>query len=318
MISGRIKISLNESSSLELARLLVIFLIGFATSIVIATPKIFVPFFPFLETINSIPNYQTVISFLIIVSCASILLGWKYRVFSLILGILLLTVISYNRVQFGNNRMLLASGLILIGLTDQKYFLNVQMGIMYFGAALNKILDVHWINGVFMSNFVTLYKGSLLEMLFNEAPNEVYVLLGWSTIIIEFILAIGFICNRRLSLFVFIGLFFHGGMLLLTGGKLSVLFLYLILSLYLFLIRENDFEVTLPYSKVKQRIFRWIIDDKHISKSAQPAERIDAIVVLKAVTLYSQKLHLLVALLYVSYFGNFANNILDKIITWLS
>lgn len=218
------------------------------------------PFLPFLEFLDNIPFF--VFSFAAGVLLLSILLIFlkkgNYQLLSLLSGLIILFMILSSKNLFSNSLTFVACLLVLIGFYRGKTTIfRMQISLLYLGAAINKIFDPDWWSGQFFDFF--------FREIFNVSPYISYVpagdltvaaSFGIATIFIELLLGIIVLIPGLTRLTILLGILFHGGMLLVTSGTLSVRFFYIMSTAYLMISGLNIKAVHISHnSGIIARIF---------------------------------------------------------------
>lgn len=195
------------------------------------------PFLPFLKIIDSVPFF--VFSFAAGVLLISILLVFlrrgNYQLLSLLSGLIILLIIFSSKNLFSNSLTFVACLLVLIGFYRGKTTIfRIQISLLYLGAASNKIFDPDWWNGKYFDYFFRdIFNVSLYASYVPVDDLTVATYLGVATILTECLLGIVVLIPGLTRLTIILGLLFHGGMLLVTSGTLSVRFFYIMSTSYL-------------------------------------------------------------------------------------
>ena len=107
---------------------------------------------------------------------------------------------------------------------------------------MNKLFDIDWWNGTFFETLATSRHPMPLYNVFAPYFDDLALakIMGLSSIVIELLLAILFLFKSMTQKAVIIGLIFHFSMLILTQGKLSLSFLYIMSSAYVILLNPFD------------------------------------------------------------------------------
>ena len=198
------------------------------------------PYLPFIGWLDAIPNIVIRIPLVavIMVSPVFILLQYRPRLFSLLIGCAIVFMVTSSRPLYSTNLLFQGCLFLLIGLyrEDDRPF-RWQLVILYVAAGLNKALLADWWNGRYMVNFAAEFGSDLNFLLKFILENEWLArLLGQATIFTEFILIPALLLRRKtVKLAVIFGGIFHVGMLVLTFGKLSIIYLYFVSAAYLLL-----------------------------------------------------------------------------------
>ena len=260
-----------------------------ATGQVQALPS---PFLPFVAALDGLP-LQPVLQALFLTAATALLLNRAVRTCCLVLGTTLFVALLSSRLYFENNRTFTACVLFLTGLYEPRQrhsLIRLQLVVLYFGAALNKVLDPDWRSGQFFENWVThvlRYPGyarfsGLLP------PLALSALLDWLAIATEAALALGFLVPRLRRSAIVLGVLWHTGLLLLTGRTFGMFF-YALLSAYLAVAPWPRAPLTLLYTPARRvagglrsllqrldfdRSFRWVPRDDAAARG--PGRRANA------------------------------------------
>lgn len=198
----------------------------------------FLPFLPWFDRLGDPQAFQLVLQTVFWCSAAAVMFNVRPRAGALVLGLTLLVSVLSSRLLFSNNRTFIACMLVLTGLqasAHSRWLLQAQVSLLYLGAGLNKLLDPDWLTGRYFEFWTKEVLRSHAYQRLAEAlpPMALSQLLGWFTVAAEFSLAVGLIMPRTRGWAVWGGIVFHTAMLLFTGGKVSVVFYYVMLAAYL-------------------------------------------------------------------------------------
>lgn len=199
------------------------------------------PYLPFIGWLDYVPSivFSVPITMVLIISPLAILLSYRPKLFSLLIGLAILLIVVSSRSLYSTNLLFQGCLFLLIGLYrgDDRPF-RWQLIILYAAAGLNKALLADWWNGLYMTNFAQTFgtdTNFLLQLVLEQ--KWLALLLGWATILTELILLPVFLLRPgSTKQAVLLAGTFHFGMLVLTFGQLSVTYLYLISAAYLFLL----------------------------------------------------------------------------------
>lgn len=189
------------------------------------------PWLPFIPQLDLIPGpvFKHTLQVVFLVSAIAIVFNRRIRLFSLILGSVILIGILSSKVYYGNNRIFCGLMLFLSGLYTEggPNFISWQLGLTYFGAGLNKVLDLDWHSGLFFENWAVnrLHHAWYIAVDSLLPPMWLARFMCWSTIVTEL---------GTVPLVVIPQLFFWGGLaniffqscLLLFMGNTFTLFFY--------------------------------------------------------------------------------------------
>lgn len=249
----------NNPVFLRLGQLLLVFYILAIYQLPVVKLQIFLPFIPYFDHFRVYPFLGNLLYMILVISALFVILNYQSRFFITILGFGIFVMILADRTKFSNSLCFTSFLMILCGLYQEKihWIFRVQIALLYFGAGLNKFLDPDWLNGQYFENFATqifhvpFYKklsGLLPDLLLSK-------ILGWMTIAFELSFAMLFLCRIKLFETIFVAYIFHGIMLFMTSGKLSVLFFYLMGTSFLLLIEYPKNTIEVIYSKEIQFLF---------------------------------------------------------------
>ncbi len=199
---------------------------------------------PFLGFFDLIPHPDTVRLVLklgIACSCFLIFFNQLTKVALLYTGVTCLVIILWSRLNYSNNQVFLALILLLLALHikgNEFWGVRWTIGLLYFGAGLNKLLTESWQNGTVMEFWLqedmkVWWLGPVQALW--DSPT-LFLIIAWTTILLELLLAFLFLSSRFLKAGIAVGILFHGGMLIVTGGVISHLFFYLMTACYLLFI----------------------------------------------------------------------------------
>lgn len=196
------------------------------------------PYLPFIGWLDYIPSIALSVPLVavLIVSPIAIVLQYRPKLFSSLIGLAIIFMVIASRPLYATNLLFLGCLFLLIGLYrgDDRPF-RWQLIILYAAAGLNKALLADWWNGEYMTNFAVEF-GSDLNLPLKLVSEQRWIarLLGWATILVELVLLpILLLRHNTAKKAVLIGWGFHVGMLVLTFGKLSIIYLYVASAAYL-------------------------------------------------------------------------------------
>jgi hypothetical protein len=186
-------------------------------------PEPFLPFLGFLDDLGSPAVFQIALKVIFVVASALLLTNRSPRAASLTLGLVIVVAMLASRNYVENNRFFVCLLFVLAGLSDRQQLgprlVQLQIALVYFGAASNKLLDVDWRSGQYFahlasrSQFADLYSrisGVLPSLLFSA-------LLAWGVIVTEFALAGAFLARRFVPIAIWLGVAYHTSLVLITG-----------------------------------------------------------------------------------------------------
>src|SRR5262249_49348057 len=116
------------------------------------------PWLPFVHGIDRLPAilFQKTLQIVFVVSALALVFNRRIRLASLVLGATMLLAVVSSKAYYGNNKTFCGLMFFLTGLHvpgQKPWTLQWQLGITYFGAGFNKLLDADWHSGVFFENW---------------------------------------------------------------------------------------------------------------------------------------------------------------------
>ncbi|WP_370003156.1 HTTM domain-containing protein, partial [Winogradskyella sp.] len=176
------------------------------------------PFIPFIKPIDVVityPNiFKTAIKGLFLASGLLLLFNVNPRTMAIVLGSSLIVMLLASKPMFRNHLFICGCAFLLAGLSNKKnlpWLLYMQLSLVYFGAATNKVFEPDWWSGQFMHNwlvnsqenqFYLSVSGLLPEMWFAK-------ILSWTSMFIEFTIAILLLIRKKHLLAVWAIILFH-------------------------------------------------------------------------------------------------------------
>lgn len=200
-------------------------------------PERFLPFLSLFDHVGSPEAFRRALQAVFLLAAVALFLNRAVRTNCLILGGVIFVGILASRQYFENNRLFTACLFVLAALCrpgETPRLLRYQVVLLYFGAALNKVLDSDWRTGDFFENWNRIQSyGSAYGHLSDWLPGlTLSVTLSWLVIVTEFAIASGFLFARTYAVTIFVGVAYHTTLFLLTG-KTFGMFWYATLSAYL-------------------------------------------------------------------------------------
>jgi len=197
------------------------------------------PFLPFVQVLSHFgpgPLFRFSLKAMVLTAAFALLFNRHVRAACLTIGSVYLLAILSSRVYFENNRLFVACLFFLAGLAEPgktPSLLRCQVALVYFGAGLNKLLDVGWRSGDFFATWSRPFIHAKLYFSIEALlPHRMLArLFSWGTIAGELGLSFSLL-SRWFAAAVWIGALFHTGMLLLSGRTFGM-FYYAALASYL-------------------------------------------------------------------------------------
>jgi hypothetical protein len=129
---------------------------------------------------------------------------------------------------------------IIAGLWNSLGFIvfRLQLAVIYLGAGLNKVLQSDWRTGWFVRDWLSHYPtGHIYAHVSALLPGMgLSAALGWLAILTEFALIPLLLIRRYVPLAVLVGVAYHTGLVLITGGNTFGMFWYALVATYIALL----------------------------------------------------------------------------------
>ncbi len=197
----------------------------------------FLPFLPIFDRLGSPAAFHWSLVTIFLAAAAALFYNAHVRTCCLVLGGVILISLLSSRAYFENNRTYCACILILAGLCRRgqtPWPIRSQVVLVYFGAALNKLLQQDWRSGQFFAYwFGQIHHPHLWARITSLIPAmPLAQFLCWTTIITEFVLVAGFLVPRWYAWSIWLGAAYHTSLLLVMNSTFGM-FYYAMLASYL-------------------------------------------------------------------------------------
>ena len=187
-----------------------------------ALPQPFLPLVSDLDDLGSPTTAEVVLKASFVVAAALLLTNRTPRLASVALGIVIFVGMLASRNYIENNRFFVVLLFVLAGLSSRQIggrLVQLQLVVLYFGAALNKLLDIDWRSGQY---FEHLASGTELAGVYSRLTGLFPELLlsavmAWAVIATEFALAAAFLLRRFVWVAVWLGAAYHTSLVMVTG-----------------------------------------------------------------------------------------------------
>jgi hypothetical protein len=166
---------------------------------------------------------------------------------------LVIAAVLSSQAYYLNNRLFTGLFLLLVGLYDPRAGVSVlryQLAVLYFGAGLNKLLDVDWRSGAFIADWVPHYVSSYRHIASALPDTVLSAAVGWLGIVTELLLVPLLLVRRLVALAIFVGVAYHSGLALLTGITFGM-FWYALVASYVALLEWPSSPVVVSYSPAR-------------------------------------------------------------------
>jgi hypothetical protein len=179
-------------------------------------PSHLIPFVGFLRHVGSPLQFHRGLQAGFVLAALCLFFNRWVRTASVVAGAVILVGIASSIPYYENN--LVYTGLILVlaglhGPEGEPWLLRLQVVLLYFAAALNKVLLSDWRDGYFMSAWLG-YSGSAVHATWTTVsghfpPRVLATVVSWGAIVTEFALAVGFALRRLWPFAVWVGAVYH-------------------------------------------------------------------------------------------------------------
>jgi hypothetical protein len=189
------------------------------------------PWLPFVPALDLLPHvlFQRTLEIVFVTCAVALLFNRRVRLASLVLGSTMLLAIVSSKAYYGNNKtfcglMFFLTGLYVPG--KSAWPVRWQLGITYFGAGLNKLLDGDWQTGVFFENWAVnrLHQPWYMALDSLLPPMLLARLMCWTTIVTELGVVPAIFIPQLHYWAVCANVLFQSGLLLFTGTTFTLFF----------------------------------------------------------------------------------------------
>lgn len=178
----------------------------------------YLPYIKWFDIFNSYPGffkYSLRIGFIIF--GLMLFFNFKTKWSSLTLGIIVILTLLSSKPLFRNHIFIAGCILFLVGLSDPKgipWLIIIQISIVYFGASLNKILQIDWWTGQFMDNWLGVARDNAIYNFMSSLLPNLWLakFMSWSAIIVEFVIAVSILIKKWRSFGIWLLIVFHFAM----------------------------------------------------------------------------------------------------------
>ncbi|WP_299779664.1 HTTM domain-containing protein [uncultured Formosa sp.] len=207
------------------------------------------PYIPFLKVFDNfhvIPNVYKVMSQIIFVTAGVLLLcNVRVRTMAFLLGLITLLVLLSSKPIFRNHLFILGCFFLLAGLSNRlhdPWLLYIQFALIYIGAVINKTPQLDWWTGQFMDNWLRVARENQTYItIASWLPDLMFAkLLSWSSMCLEFTIAILILNKNTQNIAVWAILIFHTLLYTLTIHRFGHFYEDIVLGLLIFLDWPKD------------------------------------------------------------------------------
>ena len=192
-------------------------------------PDPFLPMVPVLDHFRGAAYFGWGLRGAALVGSLAVMLNYRVRAACLVTGSSFLLGVLSSRVYFENNRMFLGCVFFLLGLYEQRtgvWLVRAQVVLVFFSAALNKLLDASWRSGHFFDYWSHLAINKSLYFQLAAWLPQMFLprFMSWMTICMEFGIVFGLLFRRTRVFAIWTGLLLSLGMNVLTERTFGVFF----------------------------------------------------------------------------------------------
>ena len=202
----------------------------------------FLPFFRPLDVVLNFPDiFKTLIKSLFFISGLLLLFNIKPRTMAVVLGSSLIVMLLASKPMFRNHLFICGCAFLLAGLTQKKdlpWLLYIQLSLVYFGAATNKIFEPDWWSGQFMHNWLVNSQDNQFYLSVSALMPEMLFakFLSWTSMLMEFCIAVLLLFRKKHLLAVWMIILFHAILYTMTFFRFGHFFEDIVIVLLIFLI----------------------------------------------------------------------------------
>jgi predicted DCC family thiol-disulfide oxidoreductase YuxK len=211
----------------------------------------FLPFFPIFDRIGSPAEFHWTLISVFLVAATALFFNRRVRLCCFVLSGVIVISLASSRLYFMNNRTFCACLLFLAGLSqrgEKPWLIRLQVVLLYFGAALNKLMEPDWRSGEFFAYwFGQLRQPELWAKITAVFPAASLArFFCWTTILVELSLMVGFIFPKTYSWAIWLGAAFHTALLFFVNSLFGM-FYFAILATYLVFVDWPEAPVEVLY-----------------------------------------------------------------------
>jgi len=223
--------------------------------------KINDPYIPFIGVFDEFLKYpgafKTINRGLFVIPGILLMINVKVRLMCLFLGASVILMQVASIPEFANHYFICGCIFLLSGLVNKgkiKLFLSIQLSLVYFGASINKIFQSDWWNGDFMFNWLVNARENNVFTVLSELFPDMWLakLFSWSSILIEFSIAILILNRKTRNTAIWALIIFHSLLYTLTAFRFGHFYEDLLITLLAF--------VNFPKEKIKVEFHKGILN----------------------------------------------------------
>jgi predicted DCC family thiol-disulfide oxidoreductase YuxK len=189
----------------------------------------FLPFLRFFDRMGPPAVYHWTLVAVFMVAATALFFNRSVRVCCLVLGFTVLISLLSSRTYFQNGRTFCACIFLLAAMCqrgEKPWPIRLQVILVYFGAALNKLLEPDWRSGQFFAFwFGQIHQPGLwahMTTFFPAMPLAKFMC--WAAISTELVLFVGFLIPRFYGWTIWLGVAYHTALLVLMNSTFGVFY----------------------------------------------------------------------------------------------
>ncbi len=272
------------------------------------------PYIPFLRSLDVLNDYSGIFEYTLktvfLMTSVLLLFNVKVRTNAKIIAVIVFVAILASKPIFRNHLFIIGCALLLAGLSNNKekpWLIYYQLSLVYFGALLNKVMQVDWWTGQFMHNWLSNALGNTIyDSAASIFPGMLLAkVLAYSAMLAELIIAICILVPRLRFYGVCVILIFHTLLFTFTGETFGYFMEDILILLIAFALWPRD-RFTLSFkpstfSNILARMVKLFDFDNRISIkcSSEQASRYSVNIEGEV---YTNRLAIIKVLLYTSGF----------------
>ena len=199
-------------------------------------PDLFAPIVPFFEGLPN-PYWKMFLQTVFAIGAVGVVFNYRIRTCCLLIGAVFVMATMSNRVYYRNANFFVGLIFLHIGLQEPGKpvrLLPWQLGVMYLGCGINKILEPDWRSGQYFNWYLpNIHQSNFYAAVAPLLPQGMLgVMLCWYTIAAELTAGFLFFNPKTVRMAVWIAASMHAGAAMMIGMDYEI-FLSVVLATYL-------------------------------------------------------------------------------------
>ncbi len=201
--------------------------------------KIYISFLPWINKWSALYDLQAydfqlrlIWNILFIIFSTFIVFNFRFRFAAFCLSLMLFFGILFSQLNYSNNAVFAAMIFLIISLSPEHFgpwAIRFQLGLIYFGAMLDKLLSSAWRDGSF---FLSWKENSIWVEGFSPlvSAESLALIYSWGAIVVEGFLSLGSLIPPLSYGVMSVGSLFHASTTLMDGNFFGVFVLGMMIS----------------------------------------------------------------------------------------